>query len=122
MSRMIEEDDLAIVIETDDFGGETQAHYGVPSEPRRPAMPTPPPPGLWLPVPSARLPVPSAPPPPLSVAEAFQGMLWAAFAAGAVAGVAIKQMTGDAIVFDREVDDVVLRDAFENWYGREVSG
>jgi hypothetical protein len=113
-----EDDDLAIVVETDDdFGGDTKAHYGVPSEPKRPAMPTSPPP-----VASARLPAAPTPPPSLSVAEAFQGMLWAAFAAGAAAGAAIKQMTGDAIVFDREVDDVVLRGAFESWYGREVSG
>jgi hypothetical protein len=114
MSRRIEEDDLAIVIETDDFGGETQAHYGVPSEPRRPAMPTRPPPVA----PVAPAPLPVAP--PLSVAEAFQGMLWSAFVAGAEAGTTI--MTGDALMFDREVDDGALRGAFESWYGREVSG
>lgn len=108
-----DDDDLAIVVETDDFGGDTKAHYGVPSEPKRPAMPTSPPP--------VRLPAASTPP-PLSIAEAFQGMLWAAFAAGAAAGADIKQMTGDAIVFDHEVDDVVLRGAFESWYEREVSG
>jgi hypothetical protein len=123
MSRVIEDDDLAIVIETDDFGGETMAHHGVPSEPKRPAMPTRPPPLSVveaLPPPLSSAEALSIPRSPLSVAEAFQGMLWAAFVAGAEAGTTI--MTGDALMFDREVDDGALRGSFESWYGREVSG
>ncbi len=116
---IVDDESDRIVIETDDFGGDTKAHY-LPNEPRRPAAPTPPPPPLPPPpTPPCRLLGCLAPLNSMglcvvhyassateiehrsrSIAEAFQDMLRQAFTAGSAAA--------------------TNGETFELWYQREV--
>lgn len=88
------------VIASDDFGGDTMAHY-LPHEPRKPAST-----GEALPLQRSATPEPLLPIPtsaverPRSIAELFQDMLRAAYQAGAVS-----ESSGET---------------FETWYQREV--
>jgi hypothetical protein len=100
-SRAIDADDAIAAVDSNDFGGDTKAHY-LPIEPRSPAATMPP----SLPVVEDPQDL-SAPQllklPQLPIAEMFQETLWRAFRAGALQA-------------------EPTYEAFALWYEREVLG